>query len=76
MCRGQGVGFLSGAWLNHMHGYTGFMLGGVNVVDDGFGLQMGLVNCARSLKGVQIGVINIISDSLFITALPVVNMSF
>ena len=26
--------------------------------------------------GVQIGVINIISDSLFITALPVVNMSF
>ena len=41
-----------------------------------FGLLTVPIQDDLGLTDVQIGAINIISDSLFITALPVVNMSF
>jgi hypothetical protein len=54
---------------------SGIQLGGLNVTEDGSGMQLGLWNRASSLKGVQLGLININANG-FLPFFPFINFGF
>lgn len=63
---------LVGSVVNYTGGaMSGFQCGIVNYADSMTGLQLGLLNCAKTANaGVQVGLINIMPENQFFTGLP------